>query len=131
MKVTKKDIVFLIIILVMGYWIIFKKSGEDNKAQIEMLEERNKQLEHRTDSLNGVIANHQETVDWLVDSINAKDRQIEQLGTQRKNIERYYARQITELNNYTVSELDSFFIARYPLTEGESPSDSTGSNSPR
>ena len=126
-----KDIALIAGILILGYMYLFKGVNKDSKSRITELENTIILIQEERDSLDVVIASHQQTVDWLVDSVNAKDRQLAQKEDENMRIRRWYDKKIDDLNTYTVGQLDSFFIARYPLAEGESPADSTGLNTPR
>jgi hypothetical protein len=107
----KKQIAYVIVGLFLLYgiiWIATRKPQipADIKATIDSLTNVNKQLiEHQKqiDSTIHVYEAEVKQVDYQIDNIKEKTTIIKE----------YYHEQSQQVNNYTPTELDSFFKARY------------------
>ena len=107
----KKQIVYVIVGLFLLYgiiWIATRKPQmpTDIKATIDSLTNINKQLiEHQKqiDSTIHVYEAEVKQVDYQIDNIKEKTTIIKE----------YYHEVSQQVNNYTSTELDSFFKARY------------------
>jgi chromosome segregation ATPase len=107
----KKQIVYVIVGLFLLYgiiWIATRKPQmpADIKATIDSLTNINKQLiEHQKqiDSTIHVYEAEVKQVDYQIDNIKEKTTIIKE----------YYHEVSQQVNNYTSTELDSFFKARY------------------
>jgi len=107
----KKQIVYVIVGLFLLYGIIWIATRKPQipaniKATIDSLTNINKQLiEHQKqiDSTIHVYEAEVKQVDYAIDHIKEKTTIIKE----------YYHEQSQQVNNYTPTELDSFFKARY------------------
>ena len=106
-----KTLLFLLFGLFMTYWVIFVIT-----PSVTMSNKEKTQI----DSLNVVIQGlHKEnlkldsTVLNLNNEIKLVDKQIEKLKNKKVTIKKEYHEKITRVDNYTESELDSFFSDRY------------------
>ena len=107
----KKQIAYVIVGLFLLYGIIWLATRKpqiptDIKATIDSLTNVNKQLiEHQKqiDSTIHVYETEVKQVDYQIDNIKEKTTIIKE----------YYHEQSQQVNNYTPTELDSFFKARY------------------
>ena len=106
-----KTLLFLLFGLFLTYWVIFVIT-----PSVTMSNKEKTQI----DSLNVVIQGlHKEnlkldsTVLNLNNEIKLVDKQIEKLKNKKVTIKKEYHEKITRVDNYTDSELDSFFSDRY------------------
>ena len=106
-----KILLFLLFGLFLTYWVIFVIT-----PSVTMSNKEKTQI----DSLNVVIQGlHKEnlkldsTVLNLNNEIKLVDKQIEKLKNKKVTIKKEYHEKITRVDNYTESELDSFFSDRY------------------
>jgi vacuolar-type H+-ATPase subunit I/STV1 len=106
-----KTLLFLLFGLFLTYWVIFVIT-----PSVTMSNKEKTQI----DSLNVVIQGlHKEnlkldsTVLNLNNEIKLVDKQIEKLKNKKVTIKKEYHEKITRVDNYTESELDSFFSDRY------------------
>ena len=106
-----KTLLFLLFGLFLTYWVIFVIT-----PSVTMSNKEKTQI----DSLNVVIQGlHKEnlkldsTVLNLNNEIKLVDKQIEKLKNKKVKIKKEYHEKITRVDNYTESELDSFFSDRY------------------
>jgi hypothetical protein len=110
-KINYKLIAYIILGVIAVYgiiWIATRKPQmpADIKATIDSLTNVNKQLiEHQKqiDSTIRVYEAEVKQVDYQIDNIKEKTTIIKE----------YYHEQSQQVNNYTPTELDSFFKARY------------------
>jgi hypothetical protein len=107
----KQPILYVIVGLFLLYgiiWIATRKPQipADIKATIDSLTNVNKQL-----------IEHQKQIDSTIHVYEAKvkqvDHQINNVKEKTTIIKEYYHEQIQQVNNYTPTELDSFFKAKY------------------
>jgi len=107
----KKQIAYVIVGLFLLYgiiWIATRKPQipADIKATIDSLTNANK-----------VLIEHQKQIDSTIRVYEAEvkqvDYQIDNIKEKTTIIKEYYHEQSQQVNNYTPTELDSFFKARY------------------
>ena len=76
------------------------------KKDIKALQKENKQLIKHQQEIDAAIANYQ-------NQISALDIQIGSIKEKTIIIKEYYREKGEEVNNYTTTQVDSFFKARY------------------
>ena len=107
----KKQIAYVIVGLFLLYGIIWVATRKpqipaDIKATIDSLTNANK-----------ILIEHQKQIDSTIRVYEAEvkqvDHQIDNIKEKTTIIKEYYHEQSQQVNNYTPTELDSFFKARY------------------
>ena len=102
-------------------------SGTDD-LYLNTLQDKVEQLEREKLQLSAQISRRNINIEQLENVVASKDREIEDADQRRLRTIRYYETQISNIDDYTATQLDSFFIARYPHPIVESPQDSTRLN---
>ena len=102
-------------------------SGTD-ELYLDTLHAKVERLEQEKRQLSSQISRKMQNIDQLENVIASKDKEIVQADQIRLMTIRYYENQISNIDNYSPGQLDSFFIARYPRPIMESEADSTGLN---
>jgi hypothetical protein len=107
----KKQIAYVIVGLFLLYGIIWVATRKpqipaDIKATIDSLT-----------NINKALIEHQKQIDSTIHVYEAEvkqvDNQIDNIKEKTTIIKEYYHEQSQQVNNYTPTELDSFFKARY------------------
>lgn len=106
-----KTLLFLLFGLFMTYWVIFVITpsvtmSNKEKSQIDSLNVVIQGLYKENLKLDSTVLN-------LNNEIKLVDKQIEEIKNKKVTIKKEYHEKINRVDNYTESELDSFFSDRY------------------
>ncbi len=102
-------VLYLILILFIGTPSYVKETIQDNKkieVKIDSLHESQKFIEDRMMQLEKNQFMFFEAIDQTNSKIDENNRKLD-------NLKRVYNEKIRSVDNYTISQLDSFFTARY------------------
>lgn len=105
---------FFILIAIVIITFIFKGENSSDKMYIEGLEDKVERLNVINSRLEEDNLAIEEINSAREDSISALSLEIEEIETKKNLIIRNYEKRIRDIDNFTNSQLDSFFIARYP-----------------
>lgn len=108
--------IWVIVALIVVIIAILTLRGEPdgNKLYIDQLEARIEALDHEISILDDKNDILQGTNYVLSDSLNILTNETKELELQKRRAIIYYEKRIKNMLDATVTELDSFFIARYP-----------------
>ena len=111
---------FFILIAIIIVTFIFKGQNSSDKLYIEELEARVERLNVINSRLDNENLDIEKINKARKDSILALSLEIEEIEIKKNLIIRNYEKRIRDIDNFTNSQLDSFFIARYPSPRVES-----------
>lgn len=105
---------FFILIAIVIITFFFKGENRSDKLYIEELEDKVERLNEINSRLEDENLSIEEANKARKDSILVLSLEIEEIEIKKNLIIRNYEKRIKNIDNFTNSQLDSFFIARYP-----------------
>ena len=118
---------FALIVAIILIVTLRGSSGTDD-LYLDTLQEQIDRLEGEKRQLASQISRKLQNIEQLENVIASKDKEIEDADQVRLRTIRYYENQISNIDDYTPGQLDSFFVTRYPHPIMESEADSTRLN---
>ena len=104
----------LVILLIIRMFVKDPEYRKDAKKEQKILQGKIDSIYLKKDSLNGRIANLEQSIVMFYDIIDQANEKQNQTIKEIKNLRKYFNEKIKAVDRYNISDLDSFFKSRYP-----------------